>query len=129
LGVTNWHVAFSKTLGGLAALDAEIADIARTALEQFVMFHTGSSVEDVEPSLNSAAAWDVFLTFHFSKLAEFVSGLKLFADSQELDPGLRVLISNRAFLGAPDRLEWARSERRKLQESIGSFQSQNHYDL
>ena len=126
---SNLRVAFSRTLGGLAAPHEEIVDIVRAALEEFALYHSGVAVEDAEVPSNSSAAWDVLLAFHLSKLSEVVSSLKLSTDTQELDPGLRALIATEAFHGASGRLEWARSERRRLQEAIFAFQTENDYDL
>lgn len=125
----TWRVAFSRTLGGLVAPDAEIAKIAREVLYEVMQCHLGSTVEDAEPPLNSSSAWDVFLKFHFSKLTELLSSLKLDPHSIDLDPGLRVLISSPLFHDAPKRIGWAQSERRKLQEAMVHFQTVNRYDL
>jgi aspartyl-tRNA(Asn)/glutamyl-tRNA(Gln) amidotransferase subunit A len=126
---SSWRVAFSKTLGGLADPDDEIVSIAQSSVEQLMRRELRCHVEVAEPSLNDLAVWDAFSTFHFTKLAAFMSALKLSPTSSDLDPGLRLLFQRSTFRSAPQRLDWARAERGKLQEAMLSFQTRNSYDL
>jgi aspartyl-tRNA(Asn)/glutamyl-tRNA(Gln) amidotransferase subunit A len=125
----TWRFAFSRTLGGLAAPNAEIADIARTALEDFALVRPSTIVDDAEPSLDASSVWNAFLTFHLTKLAEIILRRRLSADSADLDPGLRKFISSRAFHDSREQLVKARLERHKLQELILRFQTENSYDF
>lgn len=123
------RVAFSRTLGGLGNPDVELVDLAKSALEEFALARPGTFVEDAEPTLEPAEAWDAFLTFHLAKLGEVIHHLGLSVDSADLDPGLKVLISSPAFHRSPGRLNWARSVRFKLQQTVSRFQTDNRYDL
>jgi len=123
------RIAFSRTTGGLGNPDPEIINIARSALERLASARPGTVVEDAELTLDPVKAWDAFLVFHLSKLAEIISHFGLNVHSADLDPGLRVLISHSLYRDATNRLNQARAERFKLQQAISRFQNDGRYDL
>jgi len=125
----TWRICFTRTVGGLGAPNIEIANLARSALDQLRVSRPNTIVEEAEPTLDPAAAWNAFLVFHLTKLSEIIRHFGLTAHSTDLDPGLRALIADPSFSSAPERLDWARSECRRLKELVIRFQTENRYDF
>jgi aspartyl-tRNA(Asn)/glutamyl-tRNA(Gln) amidotransferase subunit A len=125
----RWRIAYSRTLGGLANPTPEIEQIVRAVLDQVAQRQLGCDVEDAEPVLNALSTWDCCLTFYFAKLAALISGLQLSGDSADIDPGLKVLMSDPAFKVTSEQLEWARSQRVCTEHAISKFENDNGYDL
>jgi aspartyl-tRNA(Asn)/glutamyl-tRNA(Gln) amidotransferase subunit A len=120
-GVAGLHVAYSPAFGSQVAVDRQVAEAVRHAVERLA--ELGAYVEETDPDF--AEPVDAFHTLWFSGAARVVQHLGK-EQRDLLDPGLREICEQGARYSALDYLA-AMDVRMALGQAMGRFHSR--YDL